>query len=74
MLKNKKKTAPVNPRTTITMTDDEHEDLRACKQQCGIEMSKVLMTLYGAWRQGKISLSSLPDGTLIKGPLVRRKR
>ena len=60
------------PHTTVVMSDEMQEDMRECKKQLGIDMSTVLSQLYKGWREGAISLSTLPDGTKVNGPLAKR--
>ncbi len=60
------------PHTTISIPDDMQEDLQNCKEQLGLNMSTVLSQLYLGWREGKVSISTLPDGTQVNGPLSKR--
>lgn len=58
--------------TTLSIDDDLKEDLQNCKKVLGVTMSHVMRQLYVAWREGKVSVSTLPDGTSFDGPLSKR--
>jgi hypothetical protein len=62
------------PRTTIHISDEQAEDLRACREQTGMNTSHLLMTLYESYRKGDITLAALPDGGQVNGPIAKRRR